>query len=101
MKKNSFFWFFTAEWHVFVMWPRIAETRTKSRQVVLPGFIDKYTLFEAVFRLRVGLFVNLFELIGGQVSINLGGTQGAVSEQFLDDPQVGAIIEHMGGEAMA
>ena len=36
----------------------------------------------------------------GHVRVNLGGADAGVAEQFLDDPQVGAVLQQMGGKAV-
>ncbi len=46
------------------------------------------------------LGVELFEPFPGDVGIDLGGGEVAVAEQHLHDPQVGAVIEQMGGEGV-
>ena len=35
------------------------------------------------------------------MSVDLGGLQTGVTEQFLDDTQVGTAVEQVGGEAVA
>ena len=37
----------------------------------------------------------------GDVGVDLGRPQARVAEQLLDDPQVGATVEQMGGVAVA
>jgi hypothetical protein len=45
--------------------------------------------------------VQVFEPLPGYVGINLGCRQVAVPEQHLHHPQVGAMIDQVGGEGMA
>ena len=35
------------------------------------------------------------------VGVDLGGGDVGVAEHFLDDPEVGAVVEEVGGEAVA
>ena len=44
--------------------------------------------------------VNVAEAVAGDVRVNLRGADGRVPEQFLDDPQIGAVLEQMGGKAV-
>jgi len=49
----------------------------------------------------VGGVVDLFHAIGGQVGVDLGGGEALVAEEFLDAAEVGAVVEQVGGEAVA
>ena len=44
--------------------------------------------------------VGLFEAVGGEVGVDLGGDEVFVPEQFLHAAQIGAAVEQMGGEAV-
>ncbi len=50
---------------------------------------------------RMGAVVGLFKPFGGQVGIDLRGDEVCMAEQFLDAPQVGAGVQHVGGIAVA
>jgi hypothetical protein len=50
---------------------------------------------------RVGVVVGLFEALGGEVGVDLGGAEGLVAEQFLHAAEVGAVVEEVGGEGVA
>src|SRR5437879_515344 len=45
--------------------------------------------------------VNLAQPAAGYVSINFSGADAGVTEEFLDDAQVGAVFEQMSGETLA
>lgn len=47
------------------------------------------------------LAVDLMEFFGGDVSVDFGGADIGVAEEFLDDAEVGAIFQKVGGEAVA
>ena len=44
--------------------------------------------------------VNLAKAVTGDVGVDFGGADGGVAEEFLDDAQVGAVLEQVGGEAV-
>ena len=46
----------------------------------------------------VGGSVDLAEPVHGDQGVDLGGGDGRVAEQFLDHPDVGTAVEHVGGE---
>jgi len=48
----------------------------------------------------VSVVVDLFHFVCGEVGIYLSGAEGLMSEEFLDDTQIGAIVKHMCGEAV-
>src|SRR5215468_7381809 len=52
-------------------------------------------------RARVSGVVHLHEVLGAHVGVTLGGREPAVPEQLLDEPEVGALAEHVGGEGVA
>src|SRR5438477_12420402 len=45
--------------------------------------------------------VNLAQPAAGYVSINFSGADARVTEQFLDDAEVGAVLEQMSGKTVA
>jgi hypothetical protein len=45
--------------------------------------------------------MNFAQALAGDVGVKLGGADAAVAEEFLDDAQVGAVFEEVGGEAVA
>ena len=45
--------------------------------------------------------VSLFETFDRNVGVNLRGRKTGVAEQRLDAAEIGAAIEHVGGEAVA
>ena len=45
--------------------------------------------------------VDLPDAFAGQVGVQLRGADGRMSEQLLDDAQVGPTLEKMGGERVA
>ena len=45
-------------------------------------------------------FVDFKQTGAGHMGINLGGADAGVAEQFLDDPQVGAVLEQVRGKAV-
>ncbi len=48
-----------------------------------------------------GVFLDLLEAVGVDVGVDLGGGDVGVSEEFLDDAEVGAAGEEVGGEGVA
>ena len=50
---------------------------------------------------RVKAFVDFAEAVAGNVGVDLGGADVGVAQQFLNNAQVGAMLEEMGGEAVA
>src|SRR5262249_46841332 len=52
-------------------------------------------------RARVSGVVHLHEVLGAHVGVALGGREPAVPKQLLDEPEVGALAEHVGGEGVA
>ena len=51
--------------------------------------------------LRVGASYTVDEAFLAHVRVDLGGLQAGVTEQLLHDPEVGAAVEEVGGEAVA
>jgi len=49
----------------------------------------------------VGLPVDLFEGLVANLGIDLGGTQVAVAQHFLDMADIRAIIQHVGSHGVA
>ena len=49
----------------------------------------------------VGIFVDFFEAVDGDVGVNLGGGEGFMAQEFLYDAEVCAGVEHVGGEGMS
>ncbi len=47
------------------------------------------------------LFVDRFEALLIHVGVDLGGGDIGVAEEFLNDSEVGAILQEMGGKGMA
>ena len=50
---------------------------------------------------RVGLVINTFQAVCGQVCVNLSCDQMCVPEKFLHAPEISPSIEHVGGKAVA
>ena len=50
---------------------------------------------------RVVLAVDVAQAGGGDVGVNLCGADAYMAEEFLDDTQVGAMVQQMGGEAVS
>ena len=50
---------------------------------------------------RVMTFVQRFESFGSHMGVNLRGAQAAVTEQQLDDPEIGIMINKMRSERMS
>jgi hypothetical protein len=48
----------------------------------------------------VGLVIDRTQALLADVSVDLGGLQTGVAEQFLYDPEVGPPVQQMGGEAV-
>ena len=46
------------------------------------------------------LAVHVAKAVAGDVRVNLSGVDAGVAEQFLDDPQIGAVFQQMRGETM-
>jgi uncharacterized protein (UPF0210 family) len=44
--------------------------------------------------------VDVAEALAGDVGVDFGGADGGVAEEFLDDAQIGAVLEEVGGEAV-
>ena len=40
------------------------------------------------------------QAVAGDVGVDFGGADGGVAEEFLDDAQVSAVLEEVGGEAV-
>ena len=49
----------------------------------------------------MGLFVSFAGLGGGHVGVDLGRAKALVAEKLLNDPEVGAAIQQVSGEAVA
>jgi hypothetical protein len=49
----------------------------------------------------MSLVVDLSQPATGDVSVDLGGAEAGVAEQFLHCPKVGSSFEEMGGEGVA
>ncbi len=49
----------------------------------------------------MGGVVDLLEASGADVGVDLCGLETGMAEEFLDGSEVGAVIEEMGGEAVA
>lgn len=49
----------------------------------------------------VGGVVDFFHALSGDVGVDLGGAEAGVAEEGLDAAEVGAVVEEVGGEAMA
>ena len=49
----------------------------------------------------VELAVDLFQALVVDMGINLGGGNIRMSQQFLNDPQVGSVLKQVGGEGVA
>ena len=49
----------------------------------------------------VELAVDVFEAFLVDVGVDLGGSDVGVAEEFLDDAQVGAVLQEVGGERVA
>ncbi len=64
------------------------------------GYIRARLAAMPVLAPRMVLGVELLEPLPGDVGIDLGGGEVAVAEQHLHYPQVGAVIEQMGGEGV-
>ena len=47
------------------------------------------------------MFVDLFEVLAGDVGIDLGGGEVGVAEQLFDSLNVASFVEDVGGEAVA
>ncbi len=47
------------------------------------------------------LAVDVAEAAAGDVGIDFGGGDAGVAEHFLDDPEIGAVFEEVGGEAVS
>lgn len=60
-----------------------------------------FVFFGGLFGFGVELFVDFFEVLVGNVGVNLGSGDVGVSEHGLDGADVGAVHEEVGGEAMA
>src|ERR1043166_177697 len=50
---------------------------------------------------RVELAMDLAEAVAGDVGIDFGGADAGVAEQFLDNAQIGAVLQKMRGETMS
>ena len=49
----------------------------------------------------MGRVIDLFDLGGRQVGVDLGRGKRLMAQEFLNTAQVGAIVQHMGGKAVA
>lgn len=45
--------------------------------------------------------MGLFEILDCHPGVYLGGGEGVVAEQLLDDPDIGSVLQHMRGTGMA
>ena len=54
-----------------------------------------------VLCMRMGGFIRLTQSLGADMSVNLGGGQTLVAQQFLDRTNVGAAFQQMSRERMA
>ena len=50
---------------------------------------------------RMGFLISGPEFFSGKVGIDLGGGEVCVSQKFLNASEVGALVEHVSGEAVA
>src|SRR5690349_18267936 len=50
---------------------------------------------------RVRVVVNLFDAVGRQMSVDLGGGEGLVAQQLLNAAEVRAVVQEVRGEAVA
>src|ERR1700722_7576426 len=50
---------------------------------------------------RVGPFIGAAQMILAELGVDLGGGDGDVAEQLLDDPDVGAVGQHVAGARVA
>ena len=50
---------------------------------------------------RMGGGVDAGQMVEGDLGVELGGFQTAMAQQGLDDPDVGAALEHVGGAGVA
>ena len=50
---------------------------------------------------RVGLAVGFFQALDGDVGVDLGGGDAGVAEEGLNAAEIGAGVEHVGGEGVA
>lgn len=64
---------------------------------ILPVF---FAVAAFAFFSGVGLVVDLFELLRGEVGIDLSSRKRLMAEQLLNASQIGAVIEHMRREAV-
>lgn len=49
----------------------------------------------------MAIAVDFFQTIDADVRVDLGTGEAFVTEEFLDDPEVGAAVEQVGGKGMA
>ena len=49
----------------------------------------------------VGGIVFIFHFLGGQMGVDLGGGKRLMTQEFLYDPEIGAVVKHVGGKAVA
>ena len=71
-----------------------------ARTSALPPLFSPILLFNFQLRPRMKLPVHLAQARRGDVRINFRGADAGVPQQFLDDPQVCAVLEQMRGETV-
>ena len=57
-------------------------------------------LLDRVLLPGMSIVINLFELVCGEMGVNLSCGEGLMSKKLLDAAEVGTIVEHVGSEAM-
>lgn len=50
---------------------------------------------------RMKFLVDVAQPVAGDVGVDLGGADGGMAEEFLDDAEVGAVFEQVRGEAVS
>src|SRR5690606_15007593 len=83
-----------------VTWPSAARTTRPPRRtarIVVPW---KVSVTSTTPRPGMGVKIGPAQVLPGHVGVDLGGGDAGVTQEFLDGAQVGAALEHVGGEGV-
>ena len=68
---------------------------------VLPSVGRKEVRGSAGFRSGMGIVVGLLHSLGGEMRIDLGRGEALVTQQLLDAPEIGTVVQKVRGETVS